>query len=91
MALTGLLSQLHLLDRSSSTFHDQLSNILYGEEFKQQAPNLQSDGLVWLVDYMDTVRRRVSSFVPHSNNRRLSILLTPPVPLSENAYANLET
>jgi len=59
--MTGLLQQLHLLNRSSSTFHDQLSGILYGEEFKRQAPNLQSDGLVWLVDYLDKVRRHVSS------------------------------
>ena len=65
MTPTGLLSQLHLLNRSSSTFHDQLSSILYGEEFKQQAPNLESDGLVWLVDYLDKVRRRVS--FPHSS------------------------
>ena len=62
MTPTGLLPRLHLLDRSSSTFHDQLSGILYGEEFKQQALNLQNDGLVWLVDYLDNVRRRVSLF-----------------------------
>jgi len=60
MGSTGLLGQLHHLDRSSSTFHDQLSSILYGEEFRQHVPNLQSDGLVWLVDYLDKVRRRVS-------------------------------
>ena len=60
MAPTGLLQQLHYLNRSSSAFHDQLSSILYGEGFKQQALNLQSDGLVWLVDYLDNVRRRVS-------------------------------
>ena len=60
MASTGLLPQLHLLDRSSSTFHDQLSNILYGEEFRQKAPNLETEGLVWLVDYLDKVRRRIS-------------------------------
>jgi len=62
MTSPGLLQQLYLLllERSSSTFHDQLSSILYGEEFRQQAQNLQNDGLVWLVDYLDEVRRRAS-------------------------------
>jgi len=60
MTSTGLLHQLHILDRSSSTFHDKLSSILYGEEFKENAPTLETDGLVWLVDYLDKVRPRVS-------------------------------
>jgi len=59
MTSPGLLQQLHGLNRSSSMFHDQLSNILYGEEFRQHVPHLQSDGLVWLVDYLDKVRIRV--------------------------------
>ena len=54
------LQQLHHLDRFSSDFHDQVSNALYGEEYKQCVPNLQGDDLVWLVDYLDKVRRRVS-------------------------------
>ena len=60
MTSTGLLHQLHILNRSSSTFHDKLSSILYGEEFRENAPNLETDGLVWLVDYLDKVRPRVS-------------------------------
>jgi hypothetical protein len=58
------LQQLHRLDRSSSGFHDQLSNVLYGEEYTQCVPNLQDDDLTWLVDYLDKVRRRVA--LPHS-------------------------
>jgi len=54
------LQQLRRLDRFSSKFHDRVSNILYGEEYKQWAPNLQDDDLVGLVDYLDKVRRRVS-------------------------------
>ena len=60
MASKGLLQQLYQLDRSSSRFHDQLSNILYGEEFKQHVTNLDANGLLWLVDYLDKVRHRVS-------------------------------
>jgi len=54
------LTQLHRLDTSSSTFQDQVSDILYGEEYKQWVPNLQGDDLMGLVDYVDNVRRRVS-------------------------------
>ena len=33
-------------------FHDQLTNILRGEKYRKRVPNLQSDDLVWLVDYL---------------------------------------
>ena len=58
------LQQLHLLDRPLSGFHDQLSNVLYGEEYRQCVPNLRGDDLIWLVDYLDKVRGRI--FPPHS-------------------------
>jgi hypothetical protein len=66
MPLPGspVLRQLDRLNRSSPDFHDQLSGIVYGEEYKQCVPNLQDDELVWLVDYLDRVRRRVA--LPHS-------------------------
>ena len=51
--------QLCRLDRSSSRFHDEVSNILYGGEYKQSVPNLQDNDLVRLIDYLDEVRRRV--------------------------------
>ena len=54
------LQQLRRLDGFSSGFHDQVSNVLYGEEYRECVPNLQGDDLVWLVDYLDKVRRRVS-------------------------------
>ena len=60
MTSQHLLQQLHRLDRFSSGFHDQVSNVLYGEEYKQCMPNLQGDDLVWLVDYLDNVRHHVS-------------------------------
>ena len=52
---SSTLQQLHRLDRPSSTFHDQLCNVLYGEEYKKCVPNLQGNDLVWFVDYLDDV------------------------------------
>jgi len=54
------LQQLRRLDRSSSDFPDQLSNVLYGEEYQKCVPNLQSDDLAWLVEYLDKVCRHVA-------------------------------
>ena len=50
------LQQFRRLDRSSSGFHDQLSDILYGHEYRQCVPNLQGDDLIWLAEYLDKVR-----------------------------------
>ena len=58
------LERLRRLDRSSSKFPDQLSSVLSGEEYRQCVPNLQRDGLVWLVDYLDKVRHCIAC--PHS-------------------------
>lgn len=84
-----ILQQLRNLDGSSPGFHKQLSNILYGEEYRQCAPNLQGDDLVWLVDYMDKVCRHAAlpcspleSFFRFS---MVSILAAPP---SESVCAN---
>ena len=57
------LRQLDLLNRSSPDFHDQLSNVLHGKEYRQCVPNLQGDDLVWLVDYLDKVRHH--AVLPH--------------------------
>ena len=58
------LQQLHHLNRSSPDFYDQICNVLYGEEYVRCIPNIQGGDLVWLVDYLDKVRRRVA--LPHS-------------------------
>ena len=60
MTSSDLLQQLYNLDKSSSEFHDQLSSILYGQEYQEHVPNLQGDRLAWLVDYLDKVRLPVS-------------------------------
>ena len=61
MPPTSLLSLIRLrsLDESSLGFQDQLSDVLNGEEYTKWVPNLQGYDLVWLIDYLDKVRRRV--------------------------------
>ena len=54
------LEQLRRLDRSSPNFHDQLSNVLSGEEYGQSVLNLEGNDLMSLVDYLDKVRRHVA-------------------------------
>ena len=86
------LQQLHRLDGSSSEFHNQLSSILYGEEYQQCLSNLQGDDPGWLVGYLNTVRRHVA--LPHSRLcywRSLAVLMIPPVLLSGSVYANSVT
>ena len=56
--------QLRRSDKSSSKFHDQLREVLCGEEYKQWALNIDGEDLVWLVDYLDKVHRRIA--LPHS-------------------------
>jgi len=56
----ALLQQLRDLSRSSLGFHDQLSKVLYGEDYRQCAPGLQGDDLAWLVDYLDKVLHRIA-------------------------------
>ena len=85
------LEQLRHLDRSSSEFHDRVSNILYGEDYKKWVQTVQGDDLVGLVDYLDKVRYPSHSFAPRSSRYRLSTILTLPVPLSESACANSDT
>jgi len=58
------LRRLRHLNTSSSDFHDRLCNVLYGEEYQRCVQNLQGDDLVWLVGYLDKVRRHVA--LPHS-------------------------
>jgi hypothetical protein len=55
-----VLQQLDRLNGSLSRFHDQLYDLLYGEEYVQCVRDLQGDDLVWLVDYLDRVRPRVT-------------------------------
>jgi len=58
------LRQLRRLDQSSPDFQDKLCNILYGKDYVECAPNLRGDDVVWLVDYLNEVRRPVALPLP---------------------------
>jgi len=58
------LQRVRSLDRSSPDFHDQLSKVLGGEEYKRSVPELRRDDSVWLINYLDKVRCPVA--IPHS-------------------------
>jgi len=92
MSSNDPLRRLFRLDRSSSKFHDQVSNILYGEEYRQWVPNLPSEDLVGLVDYLDKVLHRASPLrsPPRSSKNRRSMLSILPVPLSGSVCASSE-
>lgn len=85
------LQQLHRLDKPSPDFHDQLCNILYGEEYVQCVPNLQNDDAVWLIDYLDTVRCHVA--LSHSLLNQTQVLddLDPPSPGFRKCLRALKT
>ncbi|KAF9642667.1 kinase-like protein [Thelephora ganbajun] len=61
------LEQLRRLKSSSSKFHDQLSNILYGQEYKQWVQGIRGDEAMGLVDYLD---RALDTLDPASSGFR---------------------
>ena len=91
MASQDLLQQLGRLDSSSSGFHDQLSNILYGEDYARYMPGLQGNDLAWLADFLDNVRRRVPLLPPSSSYHRRSVFLILLPPLTGSVCANSNT
>ena len=91
MTSQNLLQQLRDLDDSSLEYHDQLVNIVYGEEYRQCVGALQGDNLVELVDYLDKVRCRVALLRLYLSKRRPSIFSILQVTVSGNVYLNSET
>jgi hypothetical protein len=85
-----VLQQLDRLDRSSPEFQDQLHSILRGEEYVQRVRDLQGDDLVWIVDYLDKVCRRVALPTLRSSRCRLLMASIPPLPLPESASVSSE-
>jgi hypothetical protein len=84
-----ILQQLDRLNRSSPDFHDQLCNIIYGEEYVQSVPSIQGDDLVWLVDYLDRVSRHVAlPILRLLSQPRLLVISIFPVPPPESVYVN---
>ena len=90
---TPALQKLHRLKGSSPDFYDQLSDVLYGEEYQQCVPILQGDDLVWLVDYLDKVGYHVAvqtlclSWCRPSMVSILQVLLPGSVYVNSEAYA----
>ena len=85
------LRRLHRLDRSSPDFCDQLHDVLYEQEYALHKKSFGQDGLAWLVDYLDEVRRHVSLFrFPLNPGRPSTISILPPL-LPASAFVNSET
>ena len=55
MTPSNLLQKLRDLDRTSPDFHNQLTDFLRGNEYRDAAPSLQGEDLVWFVNYLDNV------------------------------------
>ena len=51
----SLLRKLHGLDKASPESCEQLINFLHGDEYQKILPELQSEDLAWLVEYLDNV------------------------------------
>lgn len=50
------LQQLRGLNRSSPDFRDQLVDLLGEKEFQASIPNLERVDVMWVVNFLDTVR-----------------------------------
>jgi len=74
------LTQLRLLDTTSPTFHDQVSEILYGDEYTRWMLGLQGEDLMGLVDYLDDVCRCMSLFSFPLNPQQVLNALKPDSP-----------
>ena len=59
MSSPKALQKLYRLEKSSSRFPAQIAAILDGTEYKVCIKSLQDNELVWLVEYLDTVRLRI--------------------------------
>lgn len=58
-----VLQEFIQLDRSSQDFPEKLCDLLYGEDYRQRAPGLQDEDLMWLVEYLDQVWHHTT--LPH--------------------------
>ena len=91
-----VLQKLRNLDRSLSEFHDQLSNVLRGEEYARCVAVLEDGDLGWLVEYLDEVshcncfRRVYLSEYRLSMASLLSVLLPGSFYVNSGPYAGPE-
>ena len=49
------LQKLHNLDKTSPQFYQEINEFIRGKDYREAVPNLQGEGLTWLVDYLDGV------------------------------------
>ena len=84
------LQRLHSLDKSSPDSQDQLNDLLHENEYQECVPTLQGDELMWLIDYLDEVRRRVALPTLRSSWLRFSMASILPVWLPKSHYMNSE-
>ena len=89
MPLPDILLQFDHLDKDPSQFQDQLTGLLYKEEFKDCIPKLRDKDVVWLVEYLDKVRLFLYTCTLLTRSR-LSIPVTLPVLHPGSAYVNSE-
>ena len=85
------LERLLRLNRSSATFNDEVSNVLYGREYERWVQRIEGDDVVGLVDFLDGVRRRDFFSAPCSSRCRPSIPSPLAVPVPEDACENSDT
>ena len=55
MSPSDPLQSLRNLDRTSPHFHNQLIDLLRGNEYRDAIPSLEGEDLAWLVNHLDDV------------------------------------
>ena len=64
MSPSNPLQTLRDIDKTSPHFHNQLIDLLRGNEYQDVVPSLQGEDLAWLVNYLDNVSRHNVSPYP---------------------------
>ena len=86
------LDQLLQLDQASPHFHDTISNILYGQEYRKWIREVHDDDVIVLIDYLDKARPYVHYFLLRSHDRiRFLMFSTLQVQLSGSVCEKLGT
>ena len=84
------LKTLRNLDGTSPDFHNQLVDLIRGSEYRDAIPNLEGEGLAWLVDYLENVS--LHNVSPHpaltAGPRSSAISLIPAVSRFENRWTS---
>jgi hypothetical protein len=89
---SSVLQEFDRLSRSSHDFPNQLSDLLYADEYAECVPGLHEDDLKWLVEYLDQVCHHIALLhsPPIVSRYRFSELSIPPVAFSGSPCVSLE-